>query len=389
MMELLWLLLPVAAASGWWAAKQELIARRHRCDNRIDYVKGLNYLLDDKHDQAVEVFVRMSEVDQSAAETHLALGNLFRRRGEVDRAISIHRNLFAKAGLSFEQRGRAMLELGEDYMRAGLFDRAESLFKEIIGQYGHTAVALARLVNIYEQEKDWRQAISYSDRLEQLTDQCRKVEVAQYYCELAEEAQSTGDKEAGRKYLQQALERDPDCVRASILQGHMSMQEGDYEGAIIAFCAVGRQNQSFFPEVIIPLNQCCIALGQENRLIECLRKIQEKDHSGRITVSLVELLRRHQGEDAALAFLEAELRHYPTVLGMRTLIDLKLGQLNSANHSDLEALYRIGQHLLSGTACCKCDSCGFIGKSLHWRCPSCKRWSSVKPLSDLIVNAHD
>ena len=158
MIELFWLLLPVAAASGWWAARRADAEHRGMIVRGADYFKGLNYLIDEQPDQAIEVFTRMADVDRDTAEIHLALGNLFRRRGEVDRALHIHGSLMARTTLTVEQKCRAMLELGEDYLRAGLFDRAEELFRHLLEQPDHTAIALSRLIRIFQQEKEWRQA---------------------------------------------------------------------------------------------------------------------------------------------------------------------------------------------------------------------------------------
>jgi len=386
MMELFWLLLPIAAVSGWWVAKREYASREGNCTtNSAKYVKGLNYLLDDNPDKAIEIFVRMAEVDKDTAETHLALGNLFRHRGEVARAIPIHRNLIASETLTSQQRNRAVLELGEDYMRAGLFDRAEILFKELVGQPEYTAMALARLVDIYEQEKDWKQAIVHCDRLENITGQSKRLETAHYCCELAEEALRRNDHSKAQELLQRALIRDPNGARASIMRGRMAMNDGNYATAIVAFQAVEHQNRSYFSEIITPLSQCYAALGRQAELIEYLRDVQRRDHTGRITDALAELLLEHQGEEAALQFLETELQAYPTFLGMRRLVELKLTHCQGSDYSDLSTLYRISKHMLNGSARYKCDSCGFIGKFLHWCCPSCKKWSGVKPIPDLVI----
>lgn len=384
MIEALWLLLPVAAASGWWAAKREHSARHGGPGGNADYFKGLNYLLDDKPDQAIEVFMRMTTVDRDTAETHLALGNLFRRRGEVDRAIRIHRDLIARDTLTVQQRSRALLELGEDYLRAGLFDRAETLFREIVTHSEHTTVALIRLVDIYVQEKDWRQAIACCERLEPLTGQPRRIEVAQFWCELAEQALARRERAEARACLQQALSRDGDCARASILSGQMAMAEGDFPAAIAAFQAVQRQDRDYFSEVITPLRQSFAALGEETRLIDYLRDVQRQDHSGHVTAALADLLLQQEGREAALHFLETELREYPTVLGMRRLIELKLTDIGGNGSSEFETLYRIGRHLLRDTPRYKCGNCGFEGKRLHWRCPGCKRWNSVRPRADAL-----
>lgn len=386
MMELLWLLLPVAAASGWWVAKREYNSQQEtRITGSADYVKGLNYLLDDKPDKAIEVFFRMVEVDRDTAETHLALGNLFRRRGEVDRAIPIHRNLIARDTLTSQQRNRAVLELGEDYMRAGLFDRAEMLFRELVDRPEYTAIALARLVDIYEQEKDWQQSIVHCDRLEKMTGQSKRVETAHHCCELAEEALRHNDTGRAQELLQQALIRDPNCARASVLRGRIAMGDGNYAAAIVAFQAVEHQNRSYFTEVITPLGQCYTALGRQLELIAYLRDVQGRDHSGRVTDALAGLLLEQEGEEVALRFLENELQSYPTLFGMRRLVEIKLARNQNNAHCDLETLYRITKHMFDGAARYKCDNCGFIGKFLHWCCPSCKKWSTVKPFPDLVI----
>ena len=384
MMELLWLLLPVAAASGWWVAKREYVGQNGNHTSSVEYFKGLNYLLDDKPDQAIEVFTRMVEVERDTTETHLALGNLFRRRGEVDRAIRIHRNLVDRTNLTAQQRSRALLELGEDYMRAGLFDRAESLFQDLVDETDYAALALTRLVDIYQQEKDWRQAIVYFDRLECLTQQSKKVETAHFCCELAEEALEQENKGEAKEFLQQALERDPNCMRASIACGHIAMDEQRYEAAITAFQSVDSQGHDYFSEIIPSLNQCYTALGRQAEFIAYLRKLQGTHHSGHITVALAELLKQQESDTAALAFLEEELKGHPTFLGLRSLVELKLIYGQKVNRSDLDVLYRASKHMLNGDARYKCERCGFIGKSLHWRCPSCKNWNSVKPLPDMI-----
>jgi lipopolysaccharide biosynthesis regulator YciM len=386
MLELLWLLLPVAAASGWWAARREQRAGKEARALSSDYLQGLYKLLHKKPNPATDVFTQRVALDQDAADIQRVLGNLFRRHGEVDRAISIHSDLLAKLPLTAQQRSQVILELGEDYRRAGLFDRAETLFRGLVEQLNHTAIALARLIDIYEQGKDWQQAIEYSDRLERLTGQPRRVETAHYCCELAEAAWQRLDHREAQACLRQALERDPHCVRASILRGHMAMLAGDYLAAITAFQAVPCQNQGYFAEVITPLGKCYAALGRQAELIEYLRDMQGRDQTGRATDALAALLLQQAGEDAALEFLETELQSYPTLLGLRRLVELKLAQCEEQlGHSDLKAIYRISLHLLTSVTRYQCDHCGFAGKLLHWRCPHCKSWSSIKPISDLVL----
>ncbi|MFO1351127.1 MAG: lipopolysaccharide assembly protein LapB [Gammaproteobacteria bacterium] len=384
MIELLWLLLPVAAASGWWLAKREPDTPFYSYNNNSEYFKGLNYLLDDKPDQAIEVFTRMVEMDKDTVETHMTLGNLFRRRGEVDRAIHIHHNLMSRANLTAQQRSRAMLELAEDYMRAGLFDRAENLYRALAEYSEHTVAALHRLLDIYEQEKDWEQAIAHCDRLERMTGQVRKLEAAHYCCELAEAAMRHGDSARAQDYLKQALQRDANCARASLLHAQIAMAGGDCKSAVAHLQAVERQNPNFFTEIIAPLGQCYAALNRQSELLEYLRNVHQHDHSGRFTAVLAELLAQQEGASAAIQFLEQELREYPSFIALRYLVELKIAHKQYPQASDIETLYRTSKHMLNGAARYRCDNCGFIGKSLHWHCPSCKRWSTIKPLPDLV-----
>lgn len=386
MLELLWLLLPVAAASGWWVARREYTGRRRRTTVRnAEYFKGLNYLIEDKPDQAIEVFTRMAGVDRNTAEIHLALGNLFRRRGEVDRAIHVHANLITRSSLTAEQRRRAMLELGEDYLRAGLFDRAEELFRELVEQPDHTQVALARLIHIFQQEKDWRQAITHCDRLKEIGGESKQRETAHFCCELAEEAAAGGQDEEARSWLREALTRDPDCARANLLLGRLAMRAGDYRAAIVAFQAVERQDRGYFPEVITPLSSCYDALGQLDQWGAYLREVQQRDHGGRITDALVDWLLRQEGEEAAFRFLERELQEYPTLLGLRRLVEIQLGRGMGAGYADLHVLHCVSAQMLNSAARYRCANCGFIVKSLPWCCPSCQQWNTIKPMPDLVM----
>lgn len=388
-MELLWLLLPIAAASGWWAARREYIDRRNNAVVRkAEYFKGLNYLIDDKPDQAIAVFTRMADIDRGAAEIHLTLGNLFRRRGEVDRAIHIHSSLITRSNLTADQRYQALLELGEDYLRAGLFDRAEELFRKLLDQSGYTEVALSRLVHIFQQEKDWRQAIDYCDRLERIRGQPRHRETAHFCCELAEVAKQRHQNDEAKRWLLDALMRDPNCARANLLLGGLLMQVGDYQAAIAAFQAVEQQDRGYFPEVVTPLGQCYDALGCLDEWITYLREVQQRDHSGRVTDTLAEWLMRQENEEAVIRFLECELQDYPTLLGLRRLVEIKLRRGEGAEYADLRTLHCVSTQMLNNAARYRCVACGFVVRSLHWCCPSCQQWNAIKPLSDLVMKTN-
>jgi lipopolysaccharide biosynthesis regulator YciM len=281
-----------------------------------------------------------------------------------------------------------MLDLGEDYLRAGLFDRAETLFVELSKESDHTDVALQHLVGIYEQERDWYRATVHNDQFQALTGQSKKVETAHYCCELAEEALLKDDNATARDLLHQALDRDSGCVRSSMLRGRLAMNEGRYAAAISAFQAVAHQDLDFFSEIIEPLNQCYEALGRRGDWVDYLRGMQRNTHSGYVMAALVELLMQQQGPAAALSFIESELQRCPTVLGLKWFIELKLAGARGVIDPDLNALYQISRNMFDESVRYKCGNCGFVGKFLHWHCPSCKRWNTVKPLPDLVLKSN-
>lgn len=382
MWELLWLLLPVAAISGWWIAKRDSGRSTHHKTPGLSshYFKGLNYLLNEQPDKAIEVFLKMLEVDSETAETHLALGNLFRRRGEVDRAIRIHQNLIARPSLSRPLRTLALLELGQDYMRAGLFDRAETLFLELIEMNDHTAPALRHLIDIYQQEKEWDKAIAVTKRWEEVSGKSCSEVIAHYYCELAEQARQQRDLDRAARMLERALEFDQNCVRASLLQGEMEVESGDCKVAIRAFKRVEQQDPDYLPEVIEPLLDCYNTLGQTGEIIAYLKQILVKHSSISLILALAELMRRQEGDDAAANFITEQLRKRPSVRGLDRLIELNLAHSEGAARDNLLILRDLVKKLLEEKPVYKCNHCGFVGRSLHWQCPSCKTWNSMKPI---------
>lgn len=379
---LFWLLLPVAAGSGWLArARSERASRRAVSRLTTHYFRGLNYLLNEQQDKAIDVFLEIAEVDSDTIETQLALGNLFRRRGEADRAIRIHQNLIARPGLDPEQRTQALLELGEDYMRAGLLDRAENLFAELVELDTHTPAALRHLLSIYQQEQDWRQAIATAEELERATGQPMGGVIAHYYCELAESARrDEGDTETVDRWLSQAEAADSNCVRASIMRGQLAMARGDHEGAISAFRRVADQDMDYVSEIVEPLKRCYAASRAPERAEATLRELARRSRGVSPLLALAEVLRRREGEEAAGELVIEQLRQRPSVRGLDYLIGLSMGHADREVRDNLQLLRDLTRELLSDIPAYRCGQCGFGSKTLYWQCPSCKTWSSIKPI---------
>ncbi len=381
MLQWLFLLLPVAAGSGWWIAKRQARQEsQHDLNLSSNYFRGLNYLLNEQPDKAIEVFIKMLEVDSETVETHLALGSLFRRRGEVDRAIRIHQNIIARPTLNRHQRTQALLELGQDYMRAGLLDRAETLFQELIDMNDQTEPALCHLIDIYQQEKDWHKAIIAVQKLESLSGVCKGKFIAHYYCELAEQARHNNDLENALCKIKQALESDKNCVRASLLLGEIQAAEGNYTAAIRDLKNVQHQDAEYLPEIISPLLSCYDKLDRVPDMIVYLTQILEKHNSITLMLALTELMRKHQGDQPAALFITEQLRKRPSARGLARLIELNLVHVHGSAKEYLLILKDLIAKLLEGKPVYKCNNCGFTGKLMHWQCPGCKQWSSVKPI---------
>lgn len=378
----LFLLLPIAALSGWYIGRRDVSrgSETERRDVSPVYLKGLNFLLNEQPDKAIDVFIQLLEVDSETIETHLALGSLFRRRGEVDRAIRIHQNLIARPTLSKDQRSQALFELGQDYLRAGLLDRAEALFSELISSNPHTEPALLYLIDIYQQEKDWEKAIEMARRLEVKTGKSQYHHIAQFYCELAEQANQNGEQSRALKLLKRALNTDRNCVRASLLEGRIEMDGGNDKAAIKAFRRIEQQDINFLPEVIPQLMQCYRHIGKMDEMSVYLKQIASRHDGISIILALADLVKVQQGDDQAAEYITESLRKRPTVRGMDRLIELNLHNSSEAVKDKLQVLKDVTGKMLEEKPIYQCHICGFSSKQLYWQCPSCRTWDSIKPI---------
>ncbi len=256
MLNFLWMLLPVAFLFGWWAGRKAIIENNSfPIESQSDYSKGLNYLLNEQQDEAIELFVGISDIDQEMLNTQLALGNLFRRRGEVDRAIKVHQNLVDRNETTNTNGGDALLELANDYLSSGLLDRAEKIYEQLLNRKLHVESAYDALINIYEVEKDWQRAIELVNDCDMRTDSSHHIQLAHYYCELADIVKTRDEKgkSQARKYLKKALKANPSSARANILRGDLAMQRGDHKKAIECYQLVEEQNPDLISEIILSI----------------------------------------------------------------------------------------------------------------------------------------
>ncbi len=384
--DLLWLLpllLPLAVASGWLAARIDRARNvRRSFDLPAAYIKGLNLLLNEQPDKAIEMFIRALEVNSETVETHLALGSLFRRRGEVERAIRIHQNLIARPTLDKEQRSQALLELGQDYLKAGLFDRAENLFLELAEIRQHSEQALKQLLHIYQQEKEWEKAITVTRKLARVSGRNRNDVIAQYYCELAEQSYAKRNFTAARDHLGHALAADESCVRASILQGDLHVDEGRLPEAIKAWQHIEDQDVHYLGEVAGRIAQVYRQLGDAQGLYDYFRNALNRHGGMPLALTFAEVIRDRDGVDAAEKFVVEWLRKRPNVHGLHQLIVLNLVEVSGTARDDLLLLKGIIEELRAQQLGYACVQCGFRGKGLHWLCPGCNRWNTIKPVQE-------
>lgn len=388
MPESLWLLaalLPAAALSGWWAA-----ARTYRRDERRDrraissnYFRGLNYLLNEQPDKAIEVFLKLAEINKETAETHLALGNLFRRRGEVDKAIRFHQHIIGRSNLSDQHRTQALLELGEDYMRAGLLDRAEKLFGELAADQRYSEVAIHNLLSIYQQEKDWNNAIVQARKLGGICDRDPSALVAQFYCELAEQASGASDHDNARSQLASARSHRPECVRAWLLEAELDLAEGRWDSASRKYQHACELDPDICVLVVDDITRCFIEQGRESELLEWLERMIRLGSTLAPVLSYASI-RAGRDPGGSIQFLLEHLQERPTARGLYQLLELMHRHGHRLDEINPELLRNLMHRLLADQPRFRCSQCGFSGHTWHWQCPSCREWETTRPVIGVL-----
>jgi lipopolysaccharide assembly protein B len=380
------LLLPIAAATGW------LIGRRggeRHSDSQVSrlsttYFRGLNYLLNEQPDKAIEVFLRIAELDKDTFETQVALGHLFRRRGEVDRAIRLHQALVQRADLNDQQKVHALLALGEDYMRSGLLDRAETVFSDLVHLDMRAPQALKHLIGIYQAERDWDKAIENATRFEEITEEPMGKLVAQFECELADRHRAAGEIDQARAAIARANAADANSVRAGILEGRIELEAGNDGAAIRAFERVARHDADYLPEILPALLTCYESNGDSTGARSFLAEMIEHYRGVAPVLALTRMVEADEGVPAARAYLAQQLKDRPSVRGEAALIDLTLAE-GADPVATLHDLKHITDQLLVRNPSYRCNRCGFGARAHHWQCPSCKEWGSIKPLLNYAV----
>ena len=346
-------------------------------------------------DPSLDGMVEDLAADGGSAQTRIALGVQLRRRGEVDGAVRVHEDVLARPGLAVDDAVRARLELARDYTSAGLLDRAEELLLELVQDFPEQArVGRMHLLEIYEIERDWQRAIDVAKALLPRKLQRDRpapggmpergqrpaLRLAHYCCELAEEARFSGDPGAARQLLQDALSHDKQCVRASILLSQLEYDAGRYREAAQALQRVRLQDPDYLPETIDLLRQCHDELGDQQSLRTYLLECLALRPTPGLVAAVARDMARADGPAAADRFLSEQLLKYPSLTGMAQLIGLQLQAAEGKPREEFAMLQNLTHSLVASRPSYRCGHCGFAGKHLHWSCPGCKHWGSIKAI---------
>jgi lipopolysaccharide assembly protein B len=374
--EYWWLLgFPLFFGLGWVAARIDIkqIVSESRALPR-SYFQGLNFLLNEQPDKAIEAFIEVVKVDPETIELHFALGSLFRRRGEYDRAIRMHQNLLERPGLAAEQKVMALAELGQDYLKAGILDRAEEVFKKLETS-AQAAVARRHLLDIYEQEKDWMRAIEMTRLVES-----DPRDLAQYYCELAASESAQSRPDAARKHLEAALEANRKCVRASLQLGDLERHQGHVERAIEHWKRIESQNPAYLALVAQRLLDAHRDAGRPEEGLTLVADYLERYPSLDLLDTVFQQTLDAKGAEQAYAMVRDELRRNPTLLGLDRLLEAQIIAAGSPDkRRDLELVRNLVHGHTRRLARYRCETCGFKARQFHWRCPACGGWETYPP----------
>ena len=380
---LLLVLLVLAVAAGWSLGRSGLrMDMAGRAQLPSQYYRGFNFLLDGEEEDAVDAFTEALAVNEETLDTHIALGSVLRKRGEVDRAIRMHQNLLKRPQLSVVQLHQSHLELARDFIAAGLYDRAEQLLVDLAAQSSEfSATAQRHLLDVYEAQRDWSAAVTIAEELiaraesegqsaaghGQPAQQLR----GHYLCELAEHAIESGGYDAAKSFYEQALRGQPQELRALMGLVRCALKDGDGTLAMTYFSRMMGSGRRCTPEMLGLLRDVCSAESDSDVYLSSLQQYYDQQHSPLLALALAEELAQQQGVEAARLFLRSTLDQYPSA---SVAASLALGALKS---EQAQPERDVLDQLIRNDHGYQCDHCGFTGKTRHWRCPGCRHWDSL------------
>ena len=375
--EFWWLLaLPLFFSLGWLAARvdlKQLLAESTALP--AAYFKGLNFLITNQHDKAIEAFSEAVQANTESLELHFALGSLFRRRGEVDRAIHLHLNLLQKKELEPQQRMAVSAELAQDYLKAGLLDRAEELF-ESLDDDRYRQPALRALLEIYVREREWERAVKAATELERLSGVPFRIEIAHYYCEMAVKSQLANDTHSARFELEQALNANKNCVRANVLLGDLEAEANAHSAAISAWKRIEFQKPEYLGLIAPKLLNSYRALNQTHIGLVLLQTYLQTYQLSSLLNVLFEATLAEEGAESAAKLARNELIKKPSLNTLDQLLQAR-AIVEVSHEQDTQLMQQAVRHAIGNRTAYYCEHCGFKAKYHHWQCPACNAWEAL------------
>ncbi len=382
MLELLFLLLPVAVAYGWYMGRRSFRIDEDRKNSQRsrNYAAGINFLLSEQQDKAVDLFIDLLQVDTDTIDTHLALGNLFRQRGEVDRAIRIHQNLVARSLESSIQQNLSMLELARDFIAAGLLDRAESVLLKLLDDDDLATDVRKMLLQIYEQLQEWDKAIQIASKIK---DHRFNSVVSHYHCQLADDYSYKKEYKNAISHLKKAIKLDEGCIRATIELAKTYIDMDETKSALIHIKNIPEINSSFVSEALKLIQQLKSKISNKE-YAHIINGWLEHTQNASLALAIADMIYEKDGSEAAEAFILKHIRRNPTMKGFHKLMTYHLAAMHDDKATEsISLLKSLVEKQITLKPLFRCEQCGFSSKLIFWHCPSCKQWGSIKPIQGL------
>lgn len=384
-LDLLWLLLPVAAATGWFAAKRSDSRSRSQStkafwDYSSEFHEGLKGLLSDQPELPSDILNTTSDSANSAADTHIALGNHYRQKGDMERAVFMHQSVADNEELADEVRASARFELARDYDSAGLLDRSEAAFNDLIETGHKTSDAFQSLLQLHERESDWQRAIAVASVAEEQLGDSLGWRIAHYYCELALESIKAEKATEAKSYLQQAVAHDEACARASMMLANLALEDGDYADAHELYEKVEQLRPELIPEIIDRWFEVFQLAGDTDAFDRFLKRIHSQRNAYSVIRSTRQVIAHRHNPQLADRFFKDQILKRPSLKGLRDWAHDQVELSKPGERDKVQVICDLLDKVVEDKPAYRCSSCGFQGNVMHWRCPSCGQWDSVSTI---------
>jgi len=385
MIELLFLLLPVAMAYGWFMGRNSVKQNQQteKQDLSIKYSTGLNYLLSNQQDKAIDSLLDALKVEDDSVEAHFAMANLFRKRGELDRALKVHEHLVRLGGLPTKAKQQAVFELGKDFLSAGLYDRAEKMFSKLLKSKTYGLKSISYLLQIFQSTKDWQQGLSHKKLIIKVNDKRQLHTLANFYCELATTAFEQDKFIDVIELLEEALALDPNSCRANWLMAKIYENHDQCEQAAQCYQAIYEQDKEFFPDVIQQMHDCYTRLDELDDFYKFIKKVYDETASSSALITYVNNIQANNGHKKAKEFILTALKRRPTIRGFQHFIKMQMSQSDDVDNTSLDLIKELISEYINIKHRYSCRTCGFNSSTHYWSCPSCHEWEQLKPVRGL------